>query len=171
MIFRGRPSFGDDCDGFDFDQPIGTDQGRDADERAGWWMLGRDVTAADFADDRDVLRFESHDEEAGLHDVTKRRSGGGQREFDVVKRLLGLSFEVAAANDFARTFEVLKSLPCDIFLGAHGEYYGMIAKHERLKGADKNPFIDPQGYRDYVELKVKAFRKTLSEQMEKKSNP
>lgn len=73
------------------------------------------------------------------------------------------------AEDFAKTFEVLKSLPCDVFLGAHGEYYGMIAKHERLKGADKNPFLDPEGYRAYVELKEKAFRKTLGEQMETKS--
>jgi metallo-beta-lactamase class B len=63
---------------------------------------------------------------------------------------------------------VLKSLPCDVFLGAHGEYYGMIAKHERLKGAKKNPFLDPDGYRDYVELKEKAFRKTLAEQKESK---
>ncbi len=68
------------------------------------------------------------------------------------------------ADDFAKTFEVLKSLPCDIFLGAHGEYYGMIAKHERLKGADKNPFVDADGYRAYVELKEKAFQKTLAEQ-------
>ncbi|TXT20086.1 MAG: hypothetical protein FD138_4276 [Planctomycetota bacterium] len=45
----------------------------------------------------------------------------------------------------------------------------MIAKHERLKGAEKNPFLDPEGYRAYVELKEKAFRKTLSEQKEKKS--
>lgn len=72
--------------------------------------------------------------------------------------------------DFAKTFEVLKSLRCDIFLGAHGEYYGMIAKHERLKDAEKNPFLDPDGYRDYVELKQKAFRKTLAEQMKPKIN-
>jgi metallo-beta-lactamase class B len=68
------------------------------------------------------------------------------------------------ADDFAKTFEVLKSLPCDIFLGAHGEYYGMIAKHERWKSSDKNPFLDPDGYREYVDLKEKAFRKTLHEQ-------
>src|SRR5439155_24453373 len=29
------------------------------------------------------------------------------------------------AGDYARTFEVLKSLHCDIFLGAHGDYYGL----------------------------------------------
>ena len=73
------------------------------------------------------------------------------------------------ATDYAKTFEVLKSLPCDIFLGAHGDYYGMLAKYERLKDAEKNPFRDPDGYRDYVELKEKAYRKTLAEQL--KPNP
>jgi len=68
------------------------------------------------------------------------------------------------AEDFAQTFRVLKSLPCDIFLGAHGEYYGMLAKYERLKGATQNPFIDPEGYRAYVELKERAFQKTLAAQ-------
>ena len=72
-------------------------------------------------------------------------------------------------EDFAKTFEVLKGLPCDIFLGAHGEYYGMLAKYDRLKGAETNPFIDSEGYRAYVELKEKAFRKTLAEQQERKA--
>ena len=76
--------------------------------------------------------------------------------------------EIAA--DFAKTFDVLKSLECDIFLGAHGDYYGMLAKHERLKEAKQNPFHDPDGYRDYVELKQKAFRKTLAEQLNPKFN-
>ncbi|MDB5388750.1 MAG: hypothetical protein JWM11_4396 [Planctomycetaceae bacterium] len=70
--------------------------------------------------------------------------------------------EIAA--DFTETFKVLKAIPCDIFLGAHGEYYGMIAKYDRLKTSKTNPFIDPEGYRDYVELKERAFRKTLAEQ-------
>jgi metallo-beta-lactamase class B len=50
------------------------------------------------------------------------------------------------ADDFARTFGILKSLPCDLFLGAHGEYYGMAAKYERLP-RDRNAFVDPAGYR------------------------
>lgn len=71
------------------------------------------------------------------------------------------------ANDFAKTFEVLKSLPCDVFLGAHGGYYGMVAKHERLKKGQANPFVDPDGYKDYVGQKERAFRKTLAAQQEK----
>ena len=67
------------------------------------------------------------------------------------------------AEDYKRTFEVLKSLPCDIFLGAHGAYYGLDAKYPQIKGAKQNPFIDPEGYKAYVELKSKAFRTQLAE--------
>lgn len=69
------------------------------------------------------------------------------------------------ADDFSRTFEILKKLPCDIFLGAHGDYYGMLAKYERTKTRpDVNPFIDPEGYRAYVAAKEKAFRQVLAAQ-------
>lgn len=68
------------------------------------------------------------------------------------------------SSDFSTTFRVLKKLPCDIFLGAHGDYYGMLAKYPRLKDATSNPFIDPEGYRDYVALKEKTFQMKLKEQ-------
>lgn len=73
------------------------------------------------------------------------------------------------ADDFAKTFRILKALPCDAFLGAHGGYYGMIEKHARTKknGAETNPFIDPEGYRAYVDLKQKAFEATLAAQRAK----
>jgi metallo-beta-lactamase class B len=69
------------------------------------------------------------------------------------------------AEDFARTFRLLKSLPCDIFLGAHGNYYGMEAKFARLQKDPKtNPFVDPEGYRAYVENRHKSFQETAQEQ-------
>ncbi len=37
------------------------------------------------------------------------------------------------AADYRRTFRVLKMLPCDIFLGAHGAYFDMLAKLDRMK--------------------------------------
>jgi metallo-beta-lactamase class B len=69
------------------------------------------------------------------------------------------------SNDYARTFKVLKSLSCDIFLGAHGSYYAMESKHAKLKtiGAE-NPFIDPEGYRAYVEDREKAYLAVLKQQ-------
>jgi metallo-beta-lactamase class B len=74
------------------------------------------------------------------------------------------------AEDYATTFRVLKSLPCDVFLGAHGGYYDMVAKHERARrGGGANPFVDPEGYRDYVARKEKAFRDALAGQRGVKS--
>jgi metallo-beta-lactamase class B len=67
------------------------------------------------------------------------------------------------SEDFARTFRVLHSLPCDIFLGAHGSYYGMKEKYARIQGGS-NPFIDPQGYKTYVDDRERAFRKELAKQ-------
>ena len=68
------------------------------------------------------------------------------------------------ADDYARTFSVLKSLPCDVFLGAHGNYFGMEAKYGRMKSSGPNPFIDPQGYQNYVAERERAFRMELEKQ-------
>src|ERR1700741_1191082 len=38
------------------------------------------------------------------------------------------------AEDYEKTFRVLKSLPCDLFLGAHGNYFDMETKYSRFKG-------------------------------------
>lgn len=64
------------------------------------------------------------------------------------------------AHDYEKTFAVLKSLPCDVFLGAHGSYYGMEQKYARISGPT-NPFIDPAGYKSYVEEREQAFRREL----------
>jgi len=69
------------------------------------------------------------------------------------------------ASDYERMFQVLKSLPCDVFLGAHGDYYGMEAKYARMKPGEPNPFIDPEGYKSYVAEREQAFRAELAKQM------
>jgi len=68
------------------------------------------------------------------------------------------------ASDYERMFRVLKSLPCDIFLGAHGDYYGMEAKFAKMKEGGPNPFIDPDGYKNYVAEKEQSFRAELAKQ-------
>jgi metallo-beta-lactamase class B len=67
------------------------------------------------------------------------------------------------AEDYEKTFRVLKSLPCDVFLGAHGSYYGMEEKFRKMKDGG-NPFIDPAGYRAYIDERQRAFEKNLQEQ-------
>src|SRR5579863_3257837 len=69
------------------------------------------------------------------------------------------------AEDYARGFRVLKSLPCDIFLGAHGSYYDLEAKHAKLNAGGSNPYIDPEGYKNYVAERELAFRSELQKQM------
>ena len=65
-------------------------------------------------------------------------------------KLVGNTQYPQIAQDYERTFKVLKSLPCDVFLGAHGDYYGMAAKFARMKPGGANPFIDGEGYKSYV---------------------
>jgi metallo-beta-lactamase class B len=68
------------------------------------------------------------------------------------------------AQDYEQTFRVLKALPCDVFLGAHGGYYDMLAKYPRLKDGGENPFIDPAGYKAYVADREQAFEDELKKQ-------
>ena len=68
------------------------------------------------------------------------------------------------ADDYEKMFEVLKSLPCDVFLGAHGNYYGMEAKYARTKQGGPNPFVDPEGYKSYVAEREQAFHTELAKQ-------
>jgi metallo-beta-lactamase class B len=68
------------------------------------------------------------------------------------------------AADFAKTFEVLKSLGCEIFLGAHGSYYGMEEKHKRLAAGGGNPFVDPAGCLAYITDREKHYIEMLAKQ-------
>jgi metallo-beta-lactamase class B len=68
------------------------------------------------------------------------------------------------AQDYEQTFRVLKALPCDVFLGAHGGYYDMLAKYARIKDGAENPFVDPAGYKAYVADREQAFETELKRQ-------
>ena len=69
------------------------------------------------------------------------------------------------AEDYASGFQTLKSLPCDVFLASHGFMFNLEEKLERLQqGAEQNPFIDPQGFQDYIADYEQAFLDTLQEE-------
>jgi metallo-beta-lactamase class B len=68
------------------------------------------------------------------------------------------------ASDYERMFRVLKSLPADIFLGAHGAYFDMEAKYARLNNGAPSPFVDPEGYKKFVADKEEEFRAALAKQ-------
>lgn len=53
--------------------------------------------------------------------------------------------------DYEKTFRVLKSLPCDVFLGAHGSFWSMSDKRQVMgRNPAQNPFVDPWGYQAYI---------------------
>jgi metallo-beta-lactamase class B len=68
-------------------------------------------------------------------------------------------------RDYQRTYEILKALPCDIFLGAHASYYGGMKKAAEMRSHPDgpNPFIDSDGYRAYVDGAEKRFRDHLNQ--------
>jgi metallo-beta-lactamase class B len=64
--------------------------------------------------------------------------------------------------DYEKTFRVLKSLPCDVFLASHGQFYSLVQKRQAMsKNPARNPFIDPAGYRAYIKRAEAAFRAEL----------
>lgn len=98
----------------------------------------------------------------------------GSRSYDVVivgspnvnsgYKLVGNKLYPQIAADYEKTFRVLKSLSCDIFLGAHGSYYDMDKKLKRLRAGDSKAFVDPSGYRAFVQDREEAFRAELAKQ-------
>jgi len=68
------------------------------------------------------------------------------------------------AADFAQGFRTLSSLPCDIFLGAHGQYFDLLAKFGRKQAGDASAFVDPDGYRSFVAGRQKDFEAELARQ-------
>jgi metallo-beta-lactamase class B len=78
-------------------------------------------------------------------------------------KLVGNTVYPHIAEDFEKTFRVLKSLPVDYFLGAHGSYFDLEAKFARSKLGEL-AFFDPKGYKNYVDDREQAFRMELTKQ-------
>ncbi|MFL6605828.1 MAG: subclass B3 metallo-beta-lactamase [Steroidobacteraceae bacterium] len=68
------------------------------------------------------------------------------------------------AADYRKTFALLKKLPCDIFLGAHGQYFDMLAKLAKAENSGQSVWIDPEGYQAAVAAHEKAFEAELLKQ-------
>jgi metallo-beta-lactamase class B len=79
-------------------------------------------------------------------------------------KLVGNKTYPRIAKDYNHGFAVLNSLPCDIFLGAHGGYFDLTAKYTRWKAGDRNAFIDPAGYKAYIADREHAFQTELHRQ-------
>jgi metallo-beta-lactamase class B len=70
-------------------------------------------------------------------------------------------------SDYTTTFAKARTLPVDVFLGAHGSFYGLPAKYEALNkraAGQTNPFVDHDGYLAYIALQEQRFRTMLERQ-------
>jgi metallo-beta-lactamase class B len=108
----------------------------------------------------------------------KAGDGADGRKYDVVivgspnvnpgYKLVNNAAYPEIAQDYERAFRVLKSLACDVFLGAHGSYYGMAEKFALIRDGAPNPFIDPEGYKRYIAEREAAFREEWKKQRDQK---
>ena len=65
--------------------------------------------------------------------------------------------------DYRRSFARIRSLGCDLFLGAHGSYYGLVGKRAKLAaGAKTNPFVERGGCSRYADIMEKRLDEQLA---------
>jgi metallo-beta-lactamase class B len=67
------------------------------------------------------------------------------------------------ANDFRRTYQLARTLHADVFLGSHGQHYGLVEKLAR-RGPGLNPFIDRTTLPAHVETYEKQFQDEVAKQ-------
>jgi metallo-beta-lactamase class B len=67
------------------------------------------------------------------------------------------------AEEYQRSFRILRGLKCDVPLGSHPAMYNLAEKYPKL-GKGPNPFIDPQGYKTELDIQETAFNAVLDEQ-------
>jgi metallo-beta-lactamase class B len=88
----------------------------------------------------------------------------GERMLNVVSAcdlgILGAIRYSEQAADLERSFRVLRSLPVDIWVTCHARWWGRYRKFVASSAAKNptDPFIDPDGYRAYIDAAERDFR-------------
>jgi metallo-beta-lactamase class B len=87
----------------------------------------------------------------------KARDGGRTRDALFVcgasapgYRLVGNPDYPGIMRDFRASFAKWRGMKCELFLGAHGSYFGLEAKKARIGAGRVNPFVDPVGCRSFL---------------------
>jgi metallo-beta-lactamase class B len=66
--------------------------------------------------------------------------------------------------DYEKSFATWKTLPCEVFLGSHGQFFDMAAKHKLLDAGQPEAFVDPAGCKAFYAKAEAAFRAELKKQ-------
>jgi metallo-beta-lactamase class B len=101
----------------------------------------------------------------------KAREGG--KTYDVViigslgvnpgMKLVNNTEAPQITDEFTRSFTILRGLKADVPLGSHPAMYGMADKYPQI-GKGPNPFIDPAGYTQELDLVEGVFKSVLAQQ-------
>jgi metallo-beta-lactamase class B len=68
--------------------------------------------------------------------------------------------------DYEKSFATWTSLPCEVFIASHGQFFDMKAKKAALDAGKADAFVDPAGCKAFYAKSEAAFRAEL-----KKQNP
>lgn len=69
------------------------------------------------------------------------------------------------AEDYMRSFDILRSIPAEVFLVSHTSHYDLEGKLKKMGQPGPNPFIDPQGYKDYIVRFEKGFKEQYAKDL------
>jgi metallo-beta-lactamase class B len=70
----------------------------------------------------------------------------------------------AIADEFNRSFKLVRALPCDVPLGDHGAQYNMQQKFTKVQSGGSNPFIDAANCNVKADIEEAMFHAILDEQ-------
>lgn len=72
------------------------------------------------------------------------------------------------ADQYAQAFRVLHGLTPDVFVGQHGAVFGLVGKAEKAgRAGQPNPFVDPDGYRRWVDRSERTYLTTLRQEQKR----
>lgn len=98
-------------------------------------------------------------EDGKMYDVVIIGSVGVNPAFQLVNNPQNLTI----ADEYKQAFKVLRSLHADVPLGSHPAMYKLDEKYPKI-GKGSNPFIDPTGYIEELDIVEDVFLRTLAQQ-------
>ncbi|WP_256754605.1 subclass B3 metallo-beta-lactamase [Mesorhizobium sp. Mes31] len=105
----------------------------------------------------------THVTEAGKTYEVVFPDGGG---FNPGYRLVGPKADYPGiADDFRRTHHFHEMLKPDIWFGFHTEYFNMEGKLKRAATEGVNAWVDPEGYREFIASKKRAFEDEVDSEL------
>ena len=97
----------------------------------------------------------------------------GGRPYNVVIACGGLQEDARLVNNrnypeiaghFAQSIKTYKTMKPDVFLASHSWFFDLAGKYTRLGGGGTNPYVDPAGFRAWVDNMEKNWNTLMAEQ-------